>query len=552
MPKLIYHCPVCEKQLKLKREFTLGTSKLFEYTCGHIFAKTMDGIDRSSLDFTSADGSGKVARKYQEDSVVFILENNFNAVIGHQMRLGKTPISLLALKNKFAERTPVLILARSANVWQWVREFKTWTSTLPNGIFAITSTTGWIPLGFSAYIVSMDTFSRDAACTCGHTFHEKECRSKKCSCKQYVSTGDGIRDKLKKIPFKLIIADEAHSFKNSGSNRSQALVDFVSFFNTGEVASEDKPCGLILLTGTPILNRADEYFVPLNLTNPEKFSSHEAFRRKWLTDDFKRVKPYLIEEFKKEISNIVLRYTKEDVYTDLPKLNKIYTLIEPDKSSIENLSQKYNETLDKLEIKMANKISFNFYDMQDSLMELRRLCGLMKLPWTRDYLESCALESATKYAIGIHHVSVRDILYVTLGGSMNCYKLSGEESSEQKDRIMREWETSTRQFLIINMLAGGIGMDFHYCDNVVVLERQWNAPTEEQFEFRFYNPDKSIKKNPTNIEYILAKGTLDEWWYNMIEEKKHNVGEIAYHEWDLTKDAQSFRELMEQTVRARL
>ncbi len=622
--KLTYKCPHCQKQLVLDREFPLGETVLYAYRCGHVFAKTMHKTDKNSLDFTSTDGTKK-ARPYQEDGIEFIVNSGFNCIIGDQMRLGKTPQSLLALKNRLKEKTPVLIIVKSANLWQWTREFKTWVTGLPLGLYPIIGSGAWIPPGFSAYIISMDTFS-----------HSK------------------IQENLKKIQFKLIIVDEAHSFKNTDSNRSQALVDFVKFMNTGEsntnlafecnrcgekwnetgkvkydkrighiaiskyskcpkcgnhcyikqqhnetdepwtkdpaardtvqkllalgsdqstteheralalqrvdeikkkyeIQDKPEPCGLILLTGTPILNRAEEYFVPLNLIAPEKFSSLESFRRTWLTQDSKgkwsRIKPYYLDSFKETIRPYILRREKEDVYTDLPPLNKIFTLIEPDKG---HMTEAYNKILDKMEAKYASKCDPSYWDMADELMELRRICGMMKVMWTADYLEMCACDSAAKYAVGIHHKSVRDVLFMKLGGEKNCLKLSGEDSSEQKDRIMRGFETSSQQFLIINMLAGGVGMDFHYCNNVLVLERQWNSATEEQFEFRFYNPDKSIKKDPTNVEYILAKGTLDEWWYEMVEQKRKVFGETVANHWDLQEDRGSFKELLEKTVAGRL
>ncbi len=658
--KLTYKCPQCQKALVLDKEFQLGETTLYAYKCGHVFSRTMHKVSKAALDLNSVDGSKK-ARHYQADGVEFILNSGYNCIIADQMRLGKTPQSLLALKNALSkdapggEKLPCLIIVKSANLWQWIREFKTWVTELPNGIFPIQGGSAFVFPGFSAYIISMDTFGLNASCLCGHRYHEERCKGKNCNCRQYLSSGNSVRDQLKKIPFKLIIVDEAHSFKNTDSNRSQALVEFVRFMNTGEESTKlqfecnrcnekwseeaktkfdkrighvvlhkssscpkcgqycyiqqqhderdskyvkdpeaaaqvqkllalgndnstteherslaltkaeeirqkyevekpkQEPCGLILLTGTPIMNRAEEYFVPLNLIAPEKFPSLTQFQRTWLTQDDKgrwnRVQRYKLDAFKETIKPYLLRREKEDVYTDLPELNKIFTLIEPDK---DHLADQYNRILDQMEAKYAEKANPTFWDMEGSMMELRRICGMMKVMWTSDYLESCALDSAQKYAVGIHHTAVRDVLYMKLGGDKNCLKLSGEDSSERKDYIMRHFEHSNQQFLIINMLAGGVGMDFHYCNNVLVLERQWNSATEEQFEFRFYNPDKSIKKDPTMVEYILAKGTLDEWWHDMVREKAKTFGETVANHWDLQEDAGSFRELMDRTLAGRL
>ena len=171
MPKLNLSCPICQKDLVLLEEFQLGSTKLNRYKCGHVFSKDSIQVNEAELDFNAVDGSGKVARDYQKDGIKFIVESDFNCIIGDQMRLGKTPQALLALKNFYKERTPALILVRSANLWQWIREYKVFCDSLPNGIFPILGTTAWIPPGFSAYIISMDTFGANAKCTCGHRFH---------------------------------------------------------------------------------------------------------------------------------------------------------------------------------------------------------------------------------------------------------------------------------------------------------------------------------------------------------------------------------------------
>jgi hypothetical protein len=117
---------------------------------------------------------------------------------------------------------------------------------------------------------------------------------------------------------------------------------------------------------------------------------------------------------------------------------------------------------------------------------------------------------------------------------------------------MTSFETAPEKILIINMLAGGVGMDFHYVNNVLILERQWSAADEEQFEFRFYNPDKSIKNVSTNVEYAIAKDTVDEFFHDLVEEKRVIFGETLGTNWNLQSDQESFRSLLEKTVRGRL
>jgi hypothetical protein len=153
----------------------------------------------------------------------------------------------------------------------------------------------------------------------------------------------------------------------------------------------------------------------------------------------------------------------------------------------------------------------------------------MKVPWVKDYLDISLEDSDNqRYAVGIHHKDVRDVLYHGLGGSDNCLKLSGEDNAWAKDKVMRDFATSTQRILIINMLAGGVGMDFRYCDNALILERQWSSADEEQFEFRFYNPD-------------------------LVEEKRKVFGETISNNWNLQTDSKgTFKDLIERTLGSRL
>jgi SNF2 family DNA or RNA helicase len=173
--------------------------------------------------------------------------------------------------------------------------------------------------------------------------------------------------------------------------------------------------------------------------------------------------------------------------------------------------------------------------------------------WAVSYASDLLDESDTqRLAIGIHHHSVRDLLTFKLKPIGGALRLSGEDNAENKDRVMRAFETSAERVLVINTLAGGVGMDFHYVNNVLILERQWSSADEEQFEFRFYNPDKSIKTAATNVEYVLMKDTIDEFFHDLVSEKHKIFGETIGNNWSLQEDLTGFKALLERTIGGRL
>ena len=86
------------------------------------------------------------------------------------------------------------------------------------------------------------------------------------------------------------------------------------------------------------------------------------------------------------------------------------------------------------------------------------------------------------------------------------------------------------------------------------MEREWSSADEEQFEFRFYNPDpdylkaRGLENKVTNVEYVIAKGTIDEFFYDIVEEKRRIFGETIGTNWSLGDDPTTFKELIERTL----
>jgi SNF2 family DNA or RNA helicase len=671
--RLTQSCPYCHKDLVIVSSFTIAGVVYNSHKCGHTLAESNEIATRSEgiqLSLTSIDGS-KHARSYQETGVDFIVNgkgNNtvgFNCIIGDQMRLGKTPQSLLAVRTALdnnLDRFPVLIIVKAANYWQWIREFRTWTSSLPLGIFPIQNNKEFIPPGFSAYIISQDLVAKKGKCACGHAGERHEDGSglcnhgaknrcanndlqisgdvidigekpkgkrnaKPCYCQRYEAAEPSMVEKLLALEFKLVIADESHAFKNDSSSRTVALVNFLhevsedslrktvpmSCFNCSNTWNADievnmnfnnldgtvkrgshsescpkcnapnshayvlqdlpnkRKCGVVLLSGTSVINSADEYFVPLNIVAPSRFPSRTAFRNKWLdpNSNYTRVKNYQLENFRKEIEPYVLRREWDDVYASLPPLNRSFSIIEIED---EYLRAAYNRVLDELEMEMVSKTKFSYFDSIGMLTKLRRICGMAKIKFASNYIEASMLDAKpwSKYAIGLHHIDVRNALAYTMA-HLGVMTLSGEDSPQRKDQVMTEFARSPERVLAINMLAGGVGMDFYYVENVLILERQWASAYEDQFEARFFNPDKEMvskrlydlypeyrnywdgkREKVTNVEYMLAKGTIDEFFYDLVEQKRAVFGETVGNNWSIETDQSSWKDLAERTVASRL
>lgn len=536
--KLQNNCPKCGKKLELENELHLNWwenvqsyEPLRFYKCGHVFVGEI--VTKKTIKEINAIGNDKIARPYQIDGVEFFYNSGMNALIADQMGTGKTAQALLALRNNKEELTPCLTIVKSSITFQWLKESRIWFENNVMSSFIITNTKGFIPPGAGNYIISMDTFSRMVKWT--------EIRRKDGWGTEEVPV---IDPHLAALGIKFVIVDECHSFKNPSSMRSKALMGFVKAMNIKHK---------LFLSGTPIKNRADEYFVTLNLLAPEKFPSLDKFQSKWLARDssgrYSRVILWLEETFRKEIGEFVIRRETKDIQIDLPPFQRDFTLVTITDDKIKDI---YNKELERLRKITDSKANISYMDISDSLMTLRRITGMMKIEWVIDqieeFLETCEGE---KIAIGVHHHMVRDALFgMLVARGHKVLKLSGEDNVEQKERVKKEFGFNENRILVISMLAGGVGMDgLQICNNVICMERQWNSADEEQFEARFWRSGQLLK---VRAQYPLVKGTVDEFFANMVESKRYTFGKTVGNEWNLMQESQMWKDLVQQTIDGRL
>ena len=93
--------------------------------------------------------------------------------------------------------------------------------------------------------------------------------------------------------------------------------------------------------------------------------------------------------------------------------------------------------------------------------------------------------------------------------------------------------------MIASTLAAGEGLNLQFCSDAVILERQWNPANEQQVEGRFH---RFGQLNNVSITYMLASGTIDEYFTELVEIKRAIVAatldnkEIAWNQQSLMRE----------------
>lgn len=568
MARLQSLCPACEKPASIlntepffessvcdgldlaqfgKLTVPAEWSSLRKLTCGHIFYQP-HSIRNTSLtvsnnlivkiqgNYKSLDGQAQT-RHYQDEGLNFIVQSGFNCLVADQQGLGKTIEAILTLREYKEETLPAIVVVKSATIWQWQREIKKWFGILPSDVWMIRDGKGFIPPGFKIYLISMDTLKAYVKPT-GREIKIKAAYGFATTTKSEFA----VSPIFHALKFKLLIADEIHSFKNNESKRSQALVELVA-----QLGITKK----VFLSGTPIMNRAEEYFIPLNLLDPLNFPSLEQFRTRYLMKEnnkWSRINPYSLDAFKAVTAPIVIRRERNQVMKDLPPFSRVFEDAAIDNASLKKL---YNAELDKMKAKQENSNSgeLTFKDIQDNVMTMRRIIGMAKaelvLDFVHEFLDNTEDE---KIVIGVHHKSVRDYLLTELS-EYRPLSLSGEDSADRKQLLIEAFQRPERRLMIVNIIAGGTGLNLQFCNNCIVLERQWNSATEEQFEDRFNRFGQQL---PVTAVYPVAIKTIDEWFHAMVEDKRMIFGETVAIDCNSWMTAGQVNEMIDWATRNRL
>lgn len=557
MATLKLQCPICKKDAKLKYETPFGKKMLRVFLCGHsMFTEedspatpvqeappepTLEEINALLEKYESqlesqfeTDGGGQVvdfidpsffsldyehrAYEFQQQGVKFAEHANFNCLIADDMGLGKTIQALLVLKRNRAKLTPTLIVVKGATTLQWCKEFKKWVDNNPIGIMPLVNRESIIP-GFQFYVISMDFISRK-----------------------------GVLERLLKLKLKSIILDECQAYKDQSTNRTDALFKLIK---KAEIKYK------IGLSGTPIKNKAIEYFPILNLLDPSRFYTKVGFARTYLVQNergvYSRLNPQMEAYFRQVTSKYIIRREKREVLKNLPPLRRDFILVEIEDPEIKQL---YNAEIDLMQnfLKTNKNGKVNSTVLLGWLAKMRAIAGQAKVPWAMDYIQEAMDNTDDSLAVGIHHHSVRDTLYLASKAmGYDPLKLSGEDSLWIKDKVQTDFNEGRNRLLIINALAGGVGLNLQKaCHHAVVLERLWNSADEAQFECRF---DRDGQKYPVEVKYPMAVGTIDEWFHELVSAKRkdfHRTMGDTLADVAIEQDEQFIQTLVERTLANRL
>ena len=256
-----------------------------------------------------------------QNSSVRVLDVTGNLILGHDMGLGKTPITCVAIDYVSANRA--IVVCPSSVKWLWVDHLIEWAYR------------------DDLYVLESKKVSSDLA-TVIYRNRDDELLDLLASDSPAIllMSYDMLRihqQVLTEFDYDVIVFDEAHRLKNRKAPTTQAAM------------SVSKTCARRwYLTGTPIRNHYTDVYTLLSMIDPPRFGSYWNFVNTYLDTvpnvfggiDIVGLKNE--EEFNSMLSVYMYRLTKAEVMDQLPP--KIYTDL---KLPMNNEQQKIYDQMEK-------------------------------------------------------------------------------------------------------------------------------------------------------------------------------------------------------------
>jgi len=446
---------------------------------------------------------------YQEEGVNFLMGYDKSCFKGgfllDEQGLGKTIQTITALSKLYdsGDIHRILIVCPAIMRATWEQEIDDW--------FVLPKDWSRLPV---VQVITKKTEAVDADTTI-------------CICSYEYVTARYNKKSLLTENFDAVVLDESHKIKNPGSQRTKACL---------QLLLHDQTKVRILLTGTPVTKGVDDLYTQLR----PFYSSADAvrllgksiwaFREKYMykkqslfgTEYYGCKRP---DELKSVLHDVSLRRKKSEVLQELPKLLHERVFIDVPQTLA-------NESLKYVDIAISAVMGDSWKGVDKDTVEhvsiMRKNLGIAKLRGTVEYIKFLLDKEDSRYeankkklVVFAYHNDVIKALHQTLNFNVNVRTeyIIGETPADKRQEIIKKFQSDDEdapQILILNILAGGVGITLTKAHTEVFAELDWTPANIAQAEARCHRIGQT---EDVNVVFLLAKDSLDSHIFKVIERK---------------------------------
>lgn len=416
-------------------------------------------------------------REYQKQDVrlmVTLLNRNFGVINANAMGTGKTLIALATAKALGVEN--ILILSPQSVKKQWVAEAKRFNLDLK-----IDAEHNWAVVNYE---------------------------------KLYSKGFEWIFERK----WDLVICDEAHKLKNPRAKRTR-------LFN--KISKRH----VILLTGTPIYNKPEDFFNLLKICSPLRFKNFlndYAFKYFEVTTrnihtKSKTLKIYEIfgivdrKGLMFDIKDIYTRKEREEVLDELPDVIREQRVVELTREELKY----YDRVLQELVSQIQNK----GWKPQIALLKMLRLRQVVlspallypeykKLSTKFQELQDIVEETDDQIVV---FTTFKKAVELACSQIPDARGIHGDLNIKERFRIIEDFQKGNFKVLVATPYVAGEGLNLQNANVVVFLDRDYTPSMNEQAEARVI---RMGQRKAVVIYDIVAENTIDQAILDMLETKR--------------------------------
>lgn len=325
---------------------------------------------------------------------------------------------------------------------------------------------------------------------------------------------DKFQKQLESEHFQVIMVDEAHyiqAVSNSGTPDSKRAYSVLRLAATANYVYP--------ITGTPKTNRNK------NLFNILRTIRHPLGRGKWAFSNYGRT--YCDgqnngygwdydgnsndEELNTQLTPFMVRHLKSEVLPHLKK-QRIVTPVEVD-------LREYHYEISQY---LNNRTNKNAEDLA-RLMRARKILATQKVGESIDFAKNLIMEDKKVVIVTCFTEVVKAVEKAFKG---NVVKLVGGMSDEAKDKSIIEFQEGKSQVMVMNIVAGGVGVTLTKSYNMVVNDFDWTPGNLTQAEDRICRSGQT--EEYCNIYYLYASGAdMDEVFADTLTSKFSTINTVV-------------------------
>ncbi|CAE7863622.1 Zranb3 [Symbiodinium microadriaticum] len=450
-----------------------------------------------------------------QESVEFGLQRGGRVLLGDEMGLGKT-LQALLLAAQYEAEWPLLVVAPSSLRFVWREQAAQWLPHL---------------VGADGGQVQVIRTGKDKVNKCARVV---------VTTYDLLRRSESLRRRADGRDYLAVIVDESQNIKEASSQRTKVVVGICKAARR-----------VLLLSGTPAVNRAAELYTQLEALLPAEMPSFAQFAERFcykqqgsellLTQNFggrRTIKWIGVQRpaelhcllntvMKRRLKHQVLQQLGPGLFTmaRLPEKRRMRVPLDPEKMSQEKLRDVERRT------RQMGNVDFNSGKALGDTAQLFRDTAEVTIVWYWMQVAQCDMlggfaGQALNTTVYDHQAQLQQSFesYGSIAleeklkrAKFGYIRIDGQTGASERPKLVSRFqEDESVRVAVLSITAAGTGLTLTAAQTVVFAELYWVPGQMHQAEDRAH---RIGQRDCVSVHYLIAKDTLDEVLYRTLEKK---------------------------------